>query len=58
MKLTKTAPLAATAAPSFYNVSNRHTFSFIFGRDLASPDIRAARRSAVIDMVLRYVRAA
>jgi AcrR family transcriptional regulator len=46
------------SALSFYNVSNRHTFSFIFGRDLASPDIHAARRSAVIDMVLRYVRAA
>jgi AcrR family transcriptional regulator len=45
------------SALSFYNVSNRHTFSYIFDRDLASADVHAARRTAVVDMILRYVRA-
>lgn len=45
------------SALSFYNVSNQHTFSFIFGRDFAAPDVHAARRDAVVDMILRYVRA-
>ncbi len=45
------------SALSFYNVSNYHTFSFIFDRDLAAPKMHAARREAVIDMILRYVRA-
>ena len=45
------------SALSFYNVSNQHTFSFIFDRDLKSPKVHAARREAVVDMILRYVRA-
>jgi len=45
------------SALSFYNVSNRHTFSFIFDRDLGAPEVHAARRDAVVDTVLRYVRA-
>jgi AcrR family transcriptional regulator len=45
------------SALSFYNVSNRHTFSFIFDRDLGAPDVHAARREVVVDTVLRYVRA-
>jgi AcrR family transcriptional regulator len=45
------------SALSFYNVSNQHTFSFIFGRDLRSPAVHAARRDSVVDMILRYVRA-
>ncbi|MGO4476984.1 TetR/AcrR family transcriptional regulator [Massilia sp. 2TAF26] len=45
------------SALSFYNVSNRHTFSFIFDRDLGAPEVHAARRASVIDTVLRAVRA-
>jgi len=45
------------SALSFYNVSNRHTFSFIFDRDLGAPQVHAARRDAVVDTILRYVRA-
>lgn len=45
------------SALSFYNVSNQYTFSFIFGRDLKSEAVHAARRESVIDMILRYVRA-
>lgn len=44
------------SALSFYNVSNRHTFSFIFERDLGAPAVHAARRDAVIDTILRAVR--
>ncbi|GAB3472360.1 TetR family transcriptional regulator [Massilia terrae] len=45
------------SALSFYNVSNRYTFSYIFDRDLASKKVHEARRESVIDMILRYVRA-
>ena len=45
------------SALSFYNVSNRHTFSFIFDRDLTAPEVHAVRRESVVDTVLRYVRA-
>jgi AcrR family transcriptional regulator len=45
------------SALSFYNVSNRHTVGFIFGRDLGAADVHAARRESVIDMILRGVRA-
>jgi hypothetical protein len=45
------------SALSFYNVSNRHTFSFIFGRDLGAAEVHAARRASVIDTILRTVRA-
>ncbi|MYM67059.1 TetR family transcriptional regulator [Pseudoduganella sp. FT55W] len=45
------------SALSFYNVSNRHTFSFIFGRDLGAADVHAARRASVVDTILRAVRA-
>jgi AcrR family transcriptional regulator len=45
------------SALSFYNVSNQHTFSFIFGRDLRAPEVHAARRDTVVDTILRYVRA-
>jgi AcrR family transcriptional regulator len=44
------------SALSFYNVSNRHTFSVIFDRDLGAPEVHAARRESVIDTILRYVR--
>jgi AcrR family transcriptional regulator len=45
------------SALSFYNVSNRHTFSFIFDRDLGAPEVHAARRESVVDTILRSVRA-
>jgi len=45
------------SALSFYNVSNRHTFSFIFDRDLGAAEVHAARRASVIDTILRSVRA-
>ena len=45
------------AALSFFNVSNRYTFSAIFKHDMISPAAADARRAAVVDMVLRYVKA-
>lgn len=45
------------SALSFYNVSNRYTFSFIFGRDLGAAEVHAARRASVVDTILRAVRA-
>jgi hypothetical protein len=45
------------SALSFYNVSNRTTFSTIFKRDMISPRALAARRAQVIDIILRYVKA-
>ena len=45
------------SALSFFNVSNRHTFSLIFKRDVASPAALSERRDNVIEMVVRYVRA-
>ena len=45
------------SALSFYNVSNRTTFSTIFKRDMTSPKALAARRAQVIDIILRYVKA-
>jgi AcrR family transcriptional regulator len=44
------------SALSFFNVSNRHTFSLIFKRDLDSHDAVAARRDAIAEMLVRYVR--
>jgi AcrR family transcriptional regulator len=45
------------SALAFFNVSNRHTFSLIFKRDVASAASLAARRDNVSEMILRYVRA-
>jgi AcrR family transcriptional regulator len=45
------------SALSFYNVSNRHTVSFIFDRDLGAAEVHAARRESVVDTILRFVRA-
>jgi AcrR family transcriptional regulator len=44
------------SALSFYNVSNRATILEGFGHDMAAPEARAARREAVVEAVLRYVR--
>ena len=43
------------SALSFFNVSNRATFSRIFKTDMATPQALARRRSVVADTVLRYV---
>ena len=44
------------SALSFFNVSNRHTFSLIFKRDLDSRSAVAARRDCIAEMMVRYVR--
>jgi len=44
------------SALCFFNVSNRHTFSLIFGRDLDSAAAIAARRESIVEMVVRHVR--
>jgi len=44
------------AALSFFNVSNRYTFSAIFNHDMISPEAAAERRAAVVDMMIRYVK--
>jgi AcrR family transcriptional regulator len=48
---------ASISALTFFNVSNRHTFGLIFKRDLSDPKVAAARRAAITEMVVRYVRA-
>jgi AcrR family transcriptional regulator len=44
------------SALSFFNVSNKHTFSLIFKRDLDSAAATTARRESIVEMVMRYVR--
>jgi AcrR family transcriptional regulator len=39
----------------FYRVSNRHTLTAIFGRDLGTPESIAAHRRMIVEAVLRYV---
>lgn len=39
----------------FYRVSNRHTLTAIFGRDLLAPAAIAAHRRMIVEAVLRYV---
>jgi AcrR family transcriptional regulator len=43
------------SALCFFNVSNRATFSKIFGRDFGARESLAALRRNVVDMVLRFV---
>ena len=43
------------SALCFFNVSNRATFSKIFGRDIGAPEALAALRRNVAEMVLRFV---
>ena len=43
------------SALCFFNVSNRATFSKIFGRDLGEESAQARLRSNTVDMVLRFV---
>jgi AcrR family transcriptional regulator len=42
------------SALSFYNVSNRYTFSANFGVNLGEPQVLAKRRTEVVETVLRY----
>lgn len=44
------------SALCFYNVSNRYTFSTIFGRDMTSPKAAAARREVVAEIIERWCR--
>jgi AcrR family transcriptional regulator len=44
------------SALSFYNVSNRYTFSEIFRRDMTSPKAVARRREQVVEVVLAACR--
>ena len=44
------------SAPSFFNLSNRHTFSLIFKHDMASAKSHAARRASAVEAVARFVR--
>jgi AcrR family transcriptional regulator len=43
------------SALCFFNVSNRATFSKIFGRDFGAPELLQALRQHAIEMVLRFV---
>jgi AcrR family transcriptional regulator len=40
----------------FYRISNRHTWSVIFGRDLQAPGHAAAQRRMIVEAVLAYLR--
>ena len=40
----------------FYRVSNRHTLTAIYGRDLRAPESLAAHRQMITEAVLRYVQ--
>jgi AcrR family transcriptional regulator len=44
------------AALGFFYLSNRHTLSTIFGRDLAAPKGIAAREQHIVDVVLNYLK--
>jgi AcrR family transcriptional regulator len=43
------------SALCFFNVSNRATFSKIFGRDFGATEAQTALRKNVVDMIVRYV---
>ncbi|WP_395013096.1 TetR family transcriptional regulator [Devosia sp.] len=43
------------SAPCFFNVSNRATFSKIFGRDLGAAKSQKSLRANTVEMILRYV---
>lgn len=44
------------SALSFFNVANRHTFSLIFKRDTADPKVFAARRTVIVETLIRFVK--
>lgn len=39
----------------FFRVSNRHTFSAIFGCDLSAPEARARHKAMIVQMVVSYM---
>jgi AcrR family transcriptional regulator len=43
------------SALCFFNVSNRATFSKIFGRDIGAPDEQEKLRENAVEMILRFV---
>jgi hypothetical protein len=45
------------ASLGFFYMSNRHTLSTIFGRDLGAPAALATRGDHIVDVVLGYLRA-
>jgi len=45
----------AIAALGMFNVTNQHTFSAIFQREMGRKSDVASRRATVSDMILRYV---
>jgi AcrR family transcriptional regulator len=45
------------ASLGFFYMSNRHTLSTIFGRDLGAPPALAARGDHIVDVVLGYLKA-
>ncbi len=45
------------SALAFFNVANRHSFSFVFERDTGEPGVFAARRAVVVETVLRFTQA-
>ena len=47
---------ASISALSFFNVSNRHTFSLIFKLDMQSRSYIAQRRDNVVEMIVRFLR--
>ena len=44
------------AALGFFYLSNRHTLSTIFGRDLSAPKSLAAREQHIVDVVLDHLK--
>ena len=48
---------ASISALTFFNVSNQHTFGLIFKNDGQSPAAIAARRSSIVELIVRFVRA-
>jgi len=44
------------SALCFYNVSNRYTFSTIFGRDMTSGKAAAARREVIVEIIEKWCR--
>ena len=48
---------ASISALTFFNVSNQHTFGLIFKNATPSAEAIATRRSNIVDMIVRFVRA-
>jgi len=46
------------SALCFFNVSNRATFSKIFGRDVGAPDAQASLRRQTVEMIVRHIATA